>query len=141
MYVDPTPAQAQALALALGGGGGGKRGAKAKVQAQAQVQVQVPMDQRNWDAKAAVDALYQAMEKYRKVDVSSTVTVHARSQDFGADADNLYRRSRARSDRGSTVQYSTVHVRYFCMTGEPPPPPLVVAWWRGLFRPCVYRGH
>ncbi|KAN0062506.1 hypothetical protein ACQY0O_005037 [Thecaphora frezii] len=61
LYVDPTPAELAQMGLVAGAAPSKKKKAQP---------IQVPLDKRMWDAKAALEALNKAMEKYRKVDVS-----------------------------------------------------------------------
>lgn len=56
-YIEPTPAEIAALAPA-----GKKKKARPAV----------PLDKRQWDAKAAMQPLADAMLKFRKVDVSTS---------------------------------------------------------------------
>ncbi|EPQ31214.1 uncharacterized protein PFL1_01401 [Pseudozyma flocculosa PF-1] len=60
IYVDPTPAELAQMGL-MAPQGGKKR--------KSNPTPQVPLDKRTWDAKAAMEPLATAMERYRKVDI------------------------------------------------------------------------
>ena len=61
MYIEPTPAEIAAL-LAQGQANGKKKKSKTSQS--------LPLEKRQWDAKAAMQPLVDAIQKFRKVDVS-----------------------------------------------------------------------
>lgn len=61
VYIEPTPAEIAAL-LAQGQANGKKKKSKTSQS--------LPLEKRQWDAKAAMQPLVDAIQKFRKVDVS-----------------------------------------------------------------------